>query len=320
MANSFDIIGDIHGHAAELKSLLELMGYREQAGRYAHPARRALFLGDLIDRGPEIPEVLRIVRSMVDSGNAVCLLGNHEYNALAYDTPNRTRRGEFLRSHNDEHLRQHGRTLSAFKDHPEQWREYLNWFMILPLYLDMGFFRAVHAAWDPPSIRHLEARLGGAFLNEDFLHTAAVDGSEDFKAVQNVLKGLEAPLPDGLSYPDKDGHPRRKVRVKWWLEMQPDFDFADISIGLLSAPEEVQKILTGLPVSDAIRRQIPGVSPNASPVFMGHYWMSGKPELISKKVACLDWSVALQGKLAAYRYDGEKLLDNSKLVWVENRR
>ena len=49
MIHMYDIIGDIHGHAAELKALLEKLGYREQDGAYRHPDRRAVFLGDFID-------------------------------------------------------------------------------------------------------------------------------------------------------------------------------------------------------------------------------------------------------------------------------
>jgi hypothetical protein len=49
-----------------------------------------------------------------------------------------------------------------------------------------------------------------------------------------------------------------------------------------------------------------------------HYWMNGVPEIINDKNACLDWSVANSGKLAAYRWDGEKNLTNEHLVWVDS--
>ena len=52
------------------------------------------------------------------------------------------------------------------------------------------------------------------------------------------------------------------------------------------------------------------------PVFVGHYWLTGTPERLSNKVACVDYSVAKGGKLVAYRWDGELELDNSKLEWV----
>jgi len=85
MSEVFDIIGDIHGEADALRRLLSALGYVEQgrAGFLSPAGRRALFVGDYIDRGPAIADCLRLVRAMVDSGNAIALLGNHEYNALA---------------------------------------------------------------------------------------------------------------------------------------------------------------------------------------------------------------------------------------------
>ncbi|MFL5766836.1 MAG: polynucleotide kinase-phosphatase [Actinomycetota bacterium] len=76
----FDIVGDVHGCAEELAELLETLGYsRNEAGALEHPGRRkAVFLGDLVDRGPATPEVLRTVMGMVAAGNAICVPGNHE--------------------------------------------------------------------------------------------------------------------------------------------------------------------------------------------------------------------------------------------------
>ena len=82
----YDLIGDIHGHATELKQLLEKLGYTLEEGGYHHPEREVIFLGDFIDRGTEILEVLQLVRPMIDSGEAKAVMGNHEFNALAYHT------------------------------------------------------------------------------------------------------------------------------------------------------------------------------------------------------------------------------------------
>ena len=81
----FDIIGDVHGCHAELVELLANLGYEvDNEGSVAvHPdGRRALFLGDLVDRGPATPAVLRLAMNMVASGSAVCLAGNHEVKLL----------------------------------------------------------------------------------------------------------------------------------------------------------------------------------------------------------------------------------------------
>ncbi|MGW2050876.1 polynucleotide kinase-phosphatase [Streptomyces sp. NPDC001858] len=75
LTGPFDIIGDIHGCAIELESLLGKLGYADGV----HPeGRQAVFVGDLVDRGPDSPGVLRRVMSMVRSGSALCVPGNHE--------------------------------------------------------------------------------------------------------------------------------------------------------------------------------------------------------------------------------------------------
>ncbi|GGY95064.1 polynucleotide kinase-phosphatase [Streptomyces nitrosporeus] len=75
LTGPFDIIGDIHGCASELETLLGKLGYEDGA----HPeGRTAVFVGDLVDRGPDSPGVLRRVMSMVAGGNALCVPGNHE--------------------------------------------------------------------------------------------------------------------------------------------------------------------------------------------------------------------------------------------------
>lgn len=75
LSGPFDIVGDIHGCSSELETLLDRLGYRDGV----HPGgRTAVFVGDLVDRGPDSPGVLRRVMSMVASGNALCVPGNHE--------------------------------------------------------------------------------------------------------------------------------------------------------------------------------------------------------------------------------------------------
>ncbi|MFE6665211.1 polynucleotide kinase-phosphatase [Streptomyces sp. NPDC057697] len=75
LTGPFDIIGDIHGCSSELESLLGKLGYVDGA----HPdGRTAVFVGDLVDRGPDSPGVLRRVMGMVSQGHALCVPGNHE--------------------------------------------------------------------------------------------------------------------------------------------------------------------------------------------------------------------------------------------------
>jgi protein phosphatase len=76
----FDIVGDIHGCFDELLQLLTLLGYQKNAAGVFQPpdGRKAIFVGDLVDRGPKIPEAVRLVKEMVDAGHALCVPGNHD--------------------------------------------------------------------------------------------------------------------------------------------------------------------------------------------------------------------------------------------------
>ena len=81
----FDVIGDVHGCSEELVELLRRLGYRDQRGgdgappAPGHPeGRKAVFVGDLVDRGPDTPGVLRLAQAMVRAGTALCIRGNHD--------------------------------------------------------------------------------------------------------------------------------------------------------------------------------------------------------------------------------------------------
>ncbi|PRY27078.1 polynucleotide kinase-phosphatase [Pseudosporangium ferrugineum] len=79
LTGPFDIIGDVHGCHAELETLLTTLGYAVSRDNAVHPeGRTAVFVGDLVDRGPDSPGVLRLVMGMVRNGTAICVPGNHE--------------------------------------------------------------------------------------------------------------------------------------------------------------------------------------------------------------------------------------------------
>ena len=96
---NYDIIGDIHGHADALEALLKGMGYRQTRGAWRHPARQAVFVGDFIDRGPRQFDSVDLVRRMVEAGSAQAVMGNHEFNAIAWFLPDPGAPGEYLRRH-----------------------------------------------------------------------------------------------------------------------------------------------------------------------------------------------------------------------------
>ena len=117
-----DFIGDIHGHADKLEELLLKLGYTKRDGAYSHPSRTVLFVGDYIDRGPKIRETLQIVRAMVESGNAIALMGNHEYNALCFHF--QETEGGHLRKHLIKNIIQHYETLQQFQNRQEDYKTF----------------------------------------------------------------------------------------------------------------------------------------------------------------------------------------------------
>src|SRR5690606_17359910 len=79
----FDIIGDVHGCASELEQLLSTLSYApDENGVWRHAERKAVFVGDLVDRGPRVPDVLKIVMDMVQHDAALCVPGNHDIKLL----------------------------------------------------------------------------------------------------------------------------------------------------------------------------------------------------------------------------------------------
>jgi len=215
----FDVIGDIHGEFDKLTSLLGVLGYSESGGIRRHPERTAVFVGDLIDRGPHQLETVGLVRGMVEAGAARCILGNHEFNAIAWVTPDPDRPGHFLRDHHKPGNRaQHQAFLDVVEGTPRQ-KEITDWFKTLPLWLDLGGLRVVHACWHEESMGVLRPVLGPEqTLTEDAILLGSRQGHPVFEALEVVCKGPEVPLPEGVSFSDKGGKVRHEVRVRWWQE------------------------------------------------------------------------------------------------------
>jgi len=301
-----DFIGDIHGHAEDLKALLKKLGYSKNNGTYTHPERTAFFVGDYIDRGPEIPKTLDIVRGMVDAGQAKTLMGNHEYNAICFHQEDKT--GGHLRKHSIKNILQHIDTLEQFQNHQDDYNEYIEWFKTLPLFYETENFRVVHACWDQDHIQLLKGELEDGCLPIGQLPKFVEKGTELYNAVNDTLKGKELELPEGHVFLDKDNNERNKIRFKWW-EKSAGHTYRSISVKKNEdLPDEPVVIDNLLDYSHYAEEN--------KPVFFGHYWLSGNPSLYRNNICCLDYSVAEGGKLVAYRFDGEERLSDEKLVFV----
>jgi Calcineurin-like phosphoesterase len=315
----YDIIGDIHGHADQLRQLLQKLDYTIEDGSYSPPSgRMAIFVGDFIDRGPRIIQTLEIVKSMCDRGSAMAVLGNHEYNALCYNSQKDGKSGEWLRPHTEKNKMQHKETLDQFEGKPDKWQNYLKWFMNLPLFLDLGDIRIVHAAWVPPAIDKIRKWTDcrpteHPHLNTELLEQSAQKDNEEYKAFEEILKGVEIKLPDGCQLKDKDEHLRGEARIRWW-EPIADRSYGEVifpAASLRCAGEKIEKEKTaGLSYySDSV------------PVFFGHYWRDLEKHQLKVQtdhICCLDYSVAKGGSLVAYRWQGEEILRNEHFVFCRS--
>jgi hypothetical protein len=294
---TIDVIGDIHGYADKLRTLLSRLGYQQKGGIYGAPDRRAIFVGDLIDRGPAIGEVMEVVEGMLKSGAAQIVMGNHEFNALCYHT--RDENGGYLRLHNKKNCAQHAETLRYFKKNPGAKDRAIDWFHSFPLWLDLGFVRVVHAAWSPESIR----LLGTRYLTRESLAPAGTKGTPEYSAVETVLKGVEARLPEDVPYDDKDGNPRREIRVRWWLDPNVERTFAETVF-----PRDPR--MPNTPFTPV--KQWEPYDPAEPPVIFGHYWLpywlpkDWPPASILPNVICVDYSAGKGGPLVAYSFDPER--------------
>lgn len=326
MLNGYDVIGDIHGCADRLEALLSRLGYEKSGGVWKHPDRMAIFLGDYIDRGPQILETLNIVRNMREAGAAECLMGNHEFNAICWSTPDPDNPGEYLRRHDEIHTAQHAATLEQLAGCYQPW---VRWMRTLPLWLELGDLggngnrlHMVHACWSQDAMNTLingdcggegtvTGRKDAPCLTETgYLRAGRNRESCEYRAVETLLKGPEIALPSGVVLYDKDGHERNSIRVKWWLGMgETCRDMALAGCDELSSiPEEAR------PEPDAW--QAIAVE---YPTFFGHYWRSPGEgiRLYAPSVACLDFSAVNGGPLVAYRWNrGDTGLRDDRFVWV----
>jgi Calcineurin-like phosphoesterase len=304
----YDLIGDIHGHAEELVQLLMALGYQKHKGVYGYPDRKVIFLGDFIDRGPQIRQVLEIVRPMIEEGKALAIMGNHELNALAYHTEDPDQQGEFLRRHSEKNVHQHRKTVEQLKH--DELKSYLAWFRTLPMWLDLNGLRVVHACWDERAIGTIAQGLEGhQGMTDAFLHSACKKGNALFAPVEIVLKGKEASLPTGHSFRDKEGNERTEIRNRWYL---PPENHTYRTYALHYDEIRCEDKLHESVIEEAVPYPI-----TAKPVFVGHYWLSAhRPEVLAENVACLDFSVANGGFLCAYRWRGEQKLTNTHFAWV----
>ncbi len=221
-AGSLDIIGDVHGEIDALLSLLQRLGYDEDGG---HPEnRRLVFVGDLVDRGPDSLAVVSVVQRLIERERAQCVLGNHELNLL-------------LGSRKPDNVWFFHHSLPpsdpAFT-RPQTWidererKAMLDFFAGLPLALERSDLRVVHACWSDSAIGSLRGEKDAVAWHE--AHRERIDAEVRRRglspAVAKLVHQNENPVKQLTSGPEAKtdrpfvsmGKLRHERRVAWWRE------------------------------------------------------------------------------------------------------
>ncbi len=216
-----DIVGDIHGEIEALLDLMRHLGY-DEAGH--HPEnRRLIFVGDLIDRGPDSPAVLDLAMKLISAGRAQCVLGNHELNLL------RGKRASHMNWFRGKPWKEGGTTIPQARLQKHRREEVLDFLQSLPIALERPDLRVVHAAWDDDAIRRLRAAQSTMTAFND-AHTTIEARLASCDSIDEVAYNLshqnDNPVKLITSGPERradapfiaSGKLRSEARHPWWKE------------------------------------------------------------------------------------------------------
>ena len=215
-----DIIGDVHGEIDALLSLMHHLGYDDDGTQPDH--RRLVFVGDLTDRGPDSPAVVDLVQSLVKTGRAQCVLGNHDLNILLGDEKH------------DNHWFFDKKWSLDGSDEPTPAvladgnirQRVLKFFKSLPLVLERNDLRVVHACWDDEMVQIARESHDAVKLFRQ--HDTLIKARHVNSSLDDIDKGLEHqnlnPVKVLTSGKERRVEPpfyvsgklRYEERVPWW--------------------------------------------------------------------------------------------------------
>lgn len=291
------IIPDLHADARRLAKSWDVVRADD----------RIAFLGDFIDAGRDVDEpddaaVLERVRNACDDGDAVAIMGNHELNAILFHR--RNEKGQPLRAHDEKNIKQHRSFCERFGIGTEVALDWTDWFLTLPLWLDVGGLRLVHAFWGPSAIATVAARRPDGRLKREDLVEIAGKQTDFANAVNLLVSGPEITLPPDVCFRDAGGHLRSDVRIAWWRADVPTWRAATLSV---PNPAELPDSAIG------VETELEFYGPNNPPVLVGHYKMDGPPRIETPQAACLDYPK----RPIVYRWCGEKTLNENGMIEIK---
>jgi hypothetical protein len=236
---NIDIIGDIHGEIGALTSLLDRLNY-DSNGK--HPkGRKLVFVGDIVDRGPDSIAVFQLVRHIIDQENGKCVLGNHELNLIIPNPKNKHTDDPTPKMKNGNHWF-HGLPEAMIDDcidfqfqrlATDTLRKEIQEFChSLPLVLESKQLGIVHACWHQPSIDLLRNDKRGAlevynqyyhhYINKILPNTPNKVEQDLYKQNHNPIKIITSGLESRLRPNEKPYYAGKQLRYlkrdPWWRQ------------------------------------------------------------------------------------------------------
>ena len=218
-----DIVGDVHGELEALQNLLLHLGY-DSEGNHSE-GRHLIFVGDLVDRGPDSLGVVRLVAKLMRNGAASCIVGNHELNLLL----GKRRAGNEWFWGESQELRDNGHLIEQVLADDSTRVEIMLFILRLPLALQRADLRVVHACWDARAVKQLQDVQCGLvelfYDSEQAITMSTVAaGHKRNSMTANLARQNDNPvtvLTSGQERPTDEpfragGQTRHVERVPWW--------------------------------------------------------------------------------------------------------
>ena len=267
-AGPLDVVGDVHGEADALAALLKRLGYGPDG---AHPEGRSLvFVGDLIDRGPDSPRVLAWVRDAIERGYAQCVLGNHELNVLRDER----RHGNGWWFGVDEAIDARSGPFPSVRLTDEEERlDWADFLRTLPLALVRDDLRVVHACWSDDAVAALPPEGDAAQLYADSVSGMVRERASLAQEARRRRRELGERLAERRA-----GPPAFEPAIAAWDELRQR---ANPLALLTSGREQVRPDRTSFWSSGKwrfVERVKWWESYDGPPVVFGHYWRRARAE------------------------------------------
>lgn len=209
-------IGDVHGYAFQLESLLKKAGFTLRNGAYRHSELQAAFVGDLINRGPDSLQCIELVRAMCEAGSAIAVPGNHELILVQYHQIDPAT-GKPVNQHRAGWNKLLAGTHASFEKKKGALESALAWVKQLPILIETRDFALVHACWDTETVSTLHELTRGSYrLEETQWQTFSMGHNVLSETLRRLCSGISIYLDTEELIPGLKEPEQFSPRIRYW--------------------------------------------------------------------------------------------------------